>query len=68
MSEAQLQSDLEAVIAKHADWMDGRTWQRLAQLVACGHFAADDLMSFDEVMRIVRPPLRAVDPHTSFSQ
>ena len=45
MSEAQLQNELEALIHKHASWLDGRTWQRITQQMAEGHFERCDLMS-----------------------
>ncbi len=33
------------IIARHADWLSGRDFQRLAQISAEGYFDADDLDS-----------------------
>ena len=55
-----LLSELGTLVAKHAAWLDGRTWQHLTQVIACGYFEPDDLMSFAEVMREAKPPLKAV--------
>ena len=39
----ELTDDLARVIARHAGWLDGRTWQRVCHEVAEGYFEADDL-------------------------
>lgn len=41
--ENQLVSELSNCIARHACWLDGRTFQKLAQRVAEGYFDSDDL-------------------------
>lgn len=41
--EDQLVSELSNCIARHAEWLDGRTFQRAAERVARGYFESDDL-------------------------
>ena len=39
MSNAQqVQKELEMIVARHCDWLDGRTFSELAQRVARGLF------------------------------
>lgn len=39
----QLVNEISNLVGKHADWLDGRTFQRLAERVARGYFEGDDL-------------------------
>ncbi|MFZ3206396.1 MAG: hypothetical protein WA161_21355 [Pseudomonas sp.] len=41
--EDQLVGELSNLIAKHAEHLDGRTFQRAAERVARGYFEGDDL-------------------------
>ncbi|WP_339487848.1 hypothetical protein [Pseudomonas sp. EL_65y_Pfl2_R95] len=34
------------IIGRHADWLDGRTFQRLALVTAEGYFSKDDLDNY----------------------
>ena len=38
-----LERDLAAVIAKHCDWLDGRTWQKVSAQMGEALFEAGDL-------------------------
>jgi hypothetical protein len=40
---SQLESDLANLIAKHADWLIGRQFQKAALEMADAHFAPSDL-------------------------
>lgn len=44
-TENDLVRDLTAVIAKHASWLDGRTFLACSMRVAEGYFEAEDLPS-----------------------
>jgi hypothetical protein len=42
------------IIGQHGDWLDGRTFQRLALMAARAHFAEEDLDdygTFDELRK-----------------
>lgn len=41
--EHDLEHELSNLIGRHADWLDGRTWQRLTQQLAEGYFDVADL-------------------------
>lgn len=41
--EQMLLDDLSNIIARHANWLDGRTFQRLCQRVTEAHFERSDL-------------------------
>lgn len=41
--EEQLVNEISNLVGKHADWLDGRTFQRVAERVARGYFESDDL-------------------------
>lgn len=40
----ELENELSAAVGRHADWLDGRTFQRVLMRVAEAHFDVDDLM------------------------
>lgn len=46
--EERLANELSNCIARHADWLSGRDFQRVTQRVAAAYFEADDL---DELCR-----------------
>lgn len=53
-NEQDIEDRLSLVIAKHADWLDGRTFQRLALRVARAYFEEDDLddlATFDDFIK-----------------
>lgn len=42
-AKAKLIADLANVVGRHADWIDGRTWQDACSEVAAAYFEASDL-------------------------
>ncbi|MDP3816686.1 hypothetical protein [Pseudomonas sp.] len=44
-NEAEILNALGHLIGQHADWLDGRTFQRLCGLAADAYFEPDDLDS-----------------------
>lgn len=57
----ELQHDLAAVLAKHADRLDGRTWQRTTQLLAEGYFEQSDLMALFDADELGRALAASID-------
>ncbi|WP_068826742.1 hypothetical protein [Pseudomonas sp. BMS12] len=52
--EERLVYELSNCIARHADWLSGRDFQRIAERVARGYFAENDLdeyVTFEELQR-----------------
>lgn len=43
MNEKQLEDELSNLIAQHSNWLDGRTFQKVAMQIAAGFFSEDDL-------------------------
>jgi hypothetical protein len=66
MNVQALESDLSDLVAKHASWLAGRTFQSVALMtVARGHFEASDLTTltdsdaFAKSLRAEQSPHRA---------
>lgn len=59
----QLRNDLAAVIARHAAWLDGRTFQEAALHVAGAYFPADDLADLVDVEALAEALSAELDTH-----
>ncbi|HBP0911838.1 hypothetical protein ACM719_03770 [Pseudomonas aeruginosa] len=52
--ENEILDSLGRIISTHADWLDGRTFQRLCQQAARGYFEEqdlDDVGTFDDLQK-----------------
>lgn len=61
MNKKELTDDLARVIARHAGWLDGRTWQQACHEAAEGYFEADDLAPMVDLEALATEIQRELD-------